>query len=484
MHTLFMQNRGGQILIQVLVFLGIAVVFISVLVNLAITTLESVGRGYASEQSFQIAEAGIEYYRWYLAHNPTDFTNGTGEPGPYILPYADKDGNTIGEIILEIDPPPLGSTLVVIRSKGVLYADLAAARTIQVKLGIESFAKFAVVSNDALNFPPGTVSYGPIHSNDGIHFDGIAFNIVSSAKSQYNDPDHSGQDEFGVHTHVSPIDPQPPAEVPDRPDVFVAGREFPVPEVDFDGIAADLADIKIAAEISGLYFPDSDKFGYEAVLRTDDTFDLYRVEKLMQKPGGCSSEVSDEDWGIWSVDTTTFLGNYAFPANGLIFFEDHVWLRGQIETARITVAAAHFPDSPGQRKHIIINSDLTYTHYDGKDVIGLISQDDIVTGLYSEDDLRIDAVLMAKTGHAGRYYYRPPGGPQDFCGDEAVRDTITLFGMIGSYESYGYSWSCGGVFCSGYENKILIYDPNLLFAPPPNFPLTSDELKILSWEEL
>ena len=30
---------------------------------------------------------------------------------------------------------------------------------------------------------------------------------------------------------------------------------------------------------------------------------------------------------------TTLLGNYAFPANGLIFLEDHIWVEGQIDGA-------------------------------------------------------------------------------------------------------------------------------------------------------
>jgi hypothetical protein len=34
-----------------------------------------------------IAEAGLEYYRWHLAHFPTDLQDGTGHAGPYTVAY-------------------------------------------------------------------------------------------------------------------------------------------------------------------------------------------------------------------------------------------------------------------------------------------------------------------------------------------------------------------------------------------------------------
>jgi hypothetical protein len=479
-----LKKSEGQILIQMLFLSGLSVVILSVLTSLGLRNLETITLSYHLEQAFQIAEAGIEYYRWHLAHNPTDYTNNTGLPGPYIVPFMDKDGVAIGEFELTITPPAVGGTVVTVRSKGRLYENLAAQRTIEAKLGVSSFAKFAVVANDEMNFGPGTVAYGPIHSNGGIRFDGIAYNVVSSAVAQYNDPDHSGQDEFGVHTHVAPLDPLPPAAVPSRPDVFVAGRQFPVPAIDFDGVSADLSQIKAAAQASGKYFAASGDQGYEIILKTNDTFDVYKVKTLKSKPSGCSNEIADNDWGIWSVNTTQLVGNYPIPENGLVFFEDHVWVRGQINTARITIASAKFPENPGTRTSITINSDLMYTNYDGQDVIGLIAQNDINVGLYSEDDLKIDAALIAKSGRVGRPYYRAPSGNKDYCGPESFRQIITLYGMIATNERYGFSWTCGGVYCSGYADRIITYDPNLLYGPPPSFPLTSDQFEVVSWEEI
>src|SRR3989344_2911271 len=391
----------GQLLIQVLVFAAIAIL---VLVGIASFVSVSIQAGRITVQrelAIEIAEAGIDYYRWHLAHSPNDYQDGTGSAGPYVHNLLDKNGNIVGQYILDIIPPPVGSTLVTITSTGKISANPNLQRKIQTKLAIPSIAKYAVIANAAMRFGAGTEVFGPIHSNGGIRFDGLAHNLVTSSVSSYDDPDHTGGNEFGVHTHVSPTDPLPPAQVPSRPDVFEAGRQFPVPAVDFAG---------------------SGGLGYRIVLKTNDTFDLYRVNSLVSPPSGCSS--SQSGWGTWSINTTggaqTFLANHQFPANGIIFAEDHLWVEGQIDGARLTISSAKFPDNSSTRTSIAVNNNILYTNYDGSDIIGLIAQNNFNVGLKSLDTLRIDAALIAQNGRVGRHYYGSS------CGTGYVGSTITL----------------------------------------------------------
>lgn len=473
-------KQKGQILIPALLFTGVAVAIISVLVNVAVTSINFVNRAVHSELAFQIAEAGIEYYRWHLAHDNDDYQNGTGQPGPYTIPYFDKNGVQIGEFVLDITPPPVGSTVVRIRSTGKLVNDLTAVRTIEVRVAVPSLARYAIAANATMRFGVGTEVFGPIHSNGGIRFDGLAHNIVTSAVAEYNDPDHSGGDEFGVHTHVAPIDPVPPTAVPNRPDVFMAGRQFPVPAIDFAGLSADIAQIKADAQASGRYFGPSGGQGYHILLKTNDTFDLYRVTSLVPAPNGCIEVLGQQYWGTWTIQNETLLGNYPFPSNNLIFTEDHVWVDGQINTARITIASGRFPDNAPQRTHIIVNNNLLYTYYDGQDAIALIAQGNVSAGLQSADILRIDGALIAQNGRVGRHYYRPPSGNQNRCSPYHIRNTITLYGMIATNERYGFAYSDG----TGYQIRNIIYDNNFLYAPPPSFPLTANNFQIISWEEV
>jgi len=466
--------KKGYLLIQVLVFGSVGLIILGGLIGWAGTSLKLSRYLVSREQALQIAEAGVDYYRWHLAHAPQDFKDGTASEGPYVHQFKNKDGEVIGQFSLTITEPLIGSTIVTIKSQGEVFDNSGAKRAIETKLAIPSLAKYAVVANADMRFGEGTEVFGPIHANGGVHFDGLAHNLVTSAKESYDDPDHSDHNlEYGVHTHLNPIDPLPPIVVPARANVFVAGRQFPVPAVDFVGLSADLADIKVKANTgSGRYLANSGSQGYHLVLKTNDTFDVYKVTSIKSAPSGCSN--STAGWGTWSIKNENFVTNYPFPTNGLVFVEDNVWVSGQINTARLTIASARFPESSNTNTSITVNSDLKYTNFDGQDVLALIAQNNINVGLYSEDDLEIDGALVAKNGRVGRYYYTSS------CGVEYKRDELTLFGMIATNQRYGFAYTDG----TGYDIRNLTYDGNLLYGPPPSFPLTSDQYQTISWREL
>ncbi len=475
-------KKKGQVLAQVLVFSSIGVLLITALTSWAVSNLRIARESFYREQAIEIAEAGVDYYRWHLAHAALDFQDGTATSGPYIHNFLDKDGIKIGTFTLDIVAPSIGSTIVTVRSTGVSDAYPSIYRKIETKLAIPSLAKYAVVANADMRFGSGTEVFGPVHSNGGIHFDGIAHNIVSSAKSTYDDPDHSGGSEYAVHTHVSPTDPLPPVALPPRPDVFLAGRQLSVPSFDFTGLTSDLATIKTNAQSGGRYFASSGTQGYHIILKTNDTFDIYKVNSLFVPQSNCFNSQNQTGWGTWSIGTgvgaETLVGNYVIPANGLVFVEDNVWVEGQINTARVTIASGKFPDNPATETSITVNNNLLYTNYDGQDAIALIAQNNFNVGLVSPDTFRIDAAIIAQNGRAGRYYYPGPGNKT--CAPYDTRTTLTLYGMIATNQRYGFAYTDG----NGYQTRNIIYDANLLYGPPPSFPLTSSQYSTISWQEI
>ena len=485
------KQSKGQVLIQVIVIGTIATLMIGGLVGWAGVNLKLSRQALDRERSIQLAEAGIEYYRWHLAHAAADYQDGTGTTGPYIHAVNDKDGNVLGTFSLAITPPPVGSTKVTIASTGKTSTSSPVARTIKVEMAIPSLAKFAVVANDNMRFGEGTEVFGPVHSNGGIRFDGLVHNAVTSAQGSYDDPDHTGGNEFGVHTHVNPppgngVDntfrgaEAPPSAVAARSDVFEAGRQFPVPATDFTGLTSDLSQIKSNAQASGRYLAPSGSQGYQIILKTNDTFDVYRVTSQISAPSNCTNIANQTGWGTWSVNNRTFVGNYVIPVNGLLFVEDNAWVQGQINSARLTIAAGRFPDNASTRPNIIVNNDLLYTNYEGSDVLALISQGHVQVGMISDTNLRIDAALVAQNGRVGRFYYSPPANGQTRCSPYHVRSSLTLFGMIATNVRYGFAYTNG----NGYTTRDIMYDANLLYGPPPSFPLTSDQYQVLSWEEI
>lgn len=425
------------------------------------------------EQSLQIAEAGIEFFRWYLAHNVEGktaaqieafWTSGSvyGVGTAYESDYSDPSGGVIGRYRLEVTPPDSGSTIAIVKATGWTYKYPTLQRVIQVRLRRPSWSEYAVLANDVMRFGAGTEVYGRIHSNYGIRFDGLAHNIVSSAVPDYNDPDHTGGNEFGVHTHVAPTDPLPPAAVPNRPDVFEAGRSFPEETTDFNGVLGDLNIMKATAQAGtdgSRYFNNTHQ-GRHIILKTNGTFDIRTVQSF----NASTNEINNYSGG-WS--------NYTIPNNGIIFVENNVWLEGTVNGKRVTVVAANLISAA--KKTMYLGHDIRYTNYDCSDMIGLIGQQDVEVYRQSNNILRIDAALIAQLGRVGRANYT---------GAYATRDTITVYGAIASNQRYGFAWADAlGNHVSGYQNRNLVYDNNLLYCPPPYFP-TGTKYELDLWEEL
>ena len=476
------RGRGGQFSIQVIFFSAIAVIMITGFLVLVLTFVQLSVRAYNKNVAFSISEAGIEYYRWHLAHASTDYQDGTGQAGPYIHDFFDKDGNKIGQFILDITPPSFGSTVVKVRSTGKVVADSSVSRIIEVRLGQPTLAQYALVGNASMAIGAGVVTYGPVFGNSGIHFDGYANNLVQSAITSYKDPDHAGANEYAVHTHVSSTDPLPTSTLPNRPDVFGAGRSFPAAAVDFAAITQNLANIKSLAQASGTYFGSSTVFGYDLVFSPSSTYSVYKVTSLAAVPSsGCVNVfLGIAGWGTWSIGTETLFATGTTPAVGVMFFEDNLWVRGQINGSRVTVGSGRFPDNVNTRANIIVNTNLLYSRYDGSDAIGLVTQNNFNIGLFSDDSIRIDATLVAQYGRAGRYYYLPADQFNTNCDIYATRNALTLYGMIVTNKRYGFGYADG----TGYVNRSLIYDENLLYNPPVVFPTTSQQYVQLTWDEV
>lgn len=493
-----MKNRG-DILVSVLVFAAVAVTVVISLTKWGGTVLSNIRNLDAREQAFQIAEAGINYYQWHLAQSPNDYQDGTSTPGPYVHNFYDKNSVLLGTYTLTITPPPTGSTIVTILSVGKI-ASSTVSRSIQAKMAIPSLVKFAAIANDNMYFGSGTTVYGPVQSNKGIHFNGFAQNLVSSAVSTYVDPD-TGRTEFGVYTDLTPADPTPPATVPNRTDVFAAGRQFPVPAFDFTGLTAGLTQLQTLAQSAGKEWTASGGQGYHMVFRVSGgttVYDMYKVIALQSTPNNCGTDATartQSQWGTWTIKSVvgstqsslgeTLLGTYSVPSNGVIFVDDNLWVDGTIDNARMTIVAGII-GATSNYPSITVNTNLQYTNLDGTDAIGLISQGNINAGLVSDDTYEIDAALVAENGRVGRYYYNTSCSITTGSGHSQQtiryyeRTEIDLLGMIASAVRYGFAYTDG----TGYDIRNINYDSNLLYGPPPSFPQATTQYQIISWQQL
>lgn len=467
-------KKGSALAYGIVIMTVVAIILSSTVTFLAQQTKLSL-RVHAREQAFQIAESGIRYYRWYLAHTVEGRTsaqiadfwengNPVGVEDPYEVEYVDPGGSAIGRYRLAVTPPSEGSTAVEVTATGWTYRYPNDTRTITVRFRKPAWSENAFTLNSFNRFGEGTEVFGRIHSNAGIRFDGLAHNLVTSSVSTFNDPDHTGGNEYGVHTHKTTTDPLPPTALPDRTDVFMAGRQFPVPVVDFNGVIGDLSYMKSQAQagVNGSRYFDNSQQGRHIIFNSDGTYSIRTVRSFSSGTNQIGSYQ-----GNWST--------YTIPNDGVIFVENNVWVEGTVSNKRVTVAAANLISA--SLKSIYLGRDIRYASYDDcSNMVGLIAQNDIEIYKASEDDLRIDASLIAQTGRVGRQNYQG--------GTDVHKTLITIYGAIASNERYGFEWADNnGNHVGGYYNRDIIYDRNILYCPPPFFPTGSQYEQDLWHEE-
>lgn len=490
-------NKQGSILAYALVIMTAVAIILASLVGYIVGQLKYSNAQVQRQEAFEIAEAGIYWYKWYLAHETTGKTaeqinsfwqstnpSPLGVGTPYQQTFTDPNGNVLGSYSLEVERPNPDSTIVIVKSTGWTNNLPNMKRIVQVRFRRPSWSEYAVLANDVMRFGQGTQIYGKVQSNYGIRVDGTAYNVVSSSCFSYDDPDHSGPQEYCVHTHVIPppgsgLAYELPSEEPsvngpvpqNRPDVFKAGRQLTVPTVSFTGVSSDLAFMKTQSQIAGqgLYFGPTG-YGWHIVLQPNGTMLVSQVTNYNTSTNAIISQ---------STPTT-----YAIPNNGVVFVENNAWVEGTIDNDRLTIAAANLTGRGALANMYIGMNNILYTNTNGQDILGLIGQNNVEVIQPSLNDLTIDAALLAQNGRVGREYYSPVCTSYNRWGwctswTNDYKDTITVNGAIATNQRYGFAYTDG----TGYANRILNFDNNLLYYPPPYFP-TGTEYSIDLWQEL
>jgi hypothetical protein len=517
-------GKQGSALAYALVIMSAVFIILVSMIGYIVTQVKFSANRAEREEAFQVAEAGIYFYRWYVAHetynkNPAginDFWQSGTALGIGTSYVADYEG--LGKYEIEVDQPASGSTIAVVRSTGWTYKLPGTKRTVQARLRRPSWSEYAALANDFMRFGEGTDIYGKVHSNKGIRMDGHAYNLVTSLQATVDDPDHCEgswntvwngckwvlecppahkSSEFGVHTHVTappgsgtnnsfrPSE-APPNPVPARTDIFMAGREFPVANIDFNGAILALDDMRTESQkpggttinnctATGCYFDSS--YARKITLKSNGTMDVCRVASY-----DASSQI-DGCYAYGTYDITAYKRNsgsgtcgscsgqcapttYTIPNNGIIFVDNNVWVEGTVNNKKVTIATAN---SASKGDIYIGTNNLLYTNFDGRDIIGLVAQRNISVVGNSQSTLIVDAALLAQSGRVGRDYYS----------HAYDKNSITVNGSIATAFRYGFAYTDG----TGYDTRILNFDNNLLYYPPPYFP-TGTDYSIDLWEEL
>lgn len=452
-----MKDDKGIIITLVLVFGALFLILLAGLLGFILLQHRHALQGAAWEKSLHIAEAGVNYSKWRLAHSPTDFLFSG------IYDYKDTAGIVIGQYQLKITAPTTCQPGVKIKSIGWTLKRPEIKRSVQILYAKPSLARYAFLTNSNVWFGPGERIKGMVHSNKGIRMDGVQNSLFFSARKTYTcGPEHGCS---------------PPQE---KPGIWGEGRggeeglwQFPAPRKDFEAITQDLTFLREEAKAKGIYLGPLG-LGYYLNFRDNATVDVFRVKSLRPRVWGYNGE----KWVFESndFDKIKFYANYPLPADcSPIFIEDNVWVSGTIN-GRATLVAAKFPETAATRKKIIVANNIIRANPES--VLALIAQADVLIPLYSPDIMEIQAVLLAQRGNVIRYYYPWWYAPYH------LRKEIKTFGSIISNKIWTFTWvDATGKVISGYEKTEISYDPNLTYSPPPYFPVYG-EYEAVKWREL
>ncbi len=462
MNTKTKKSNSGQVILLLLFIIFIFSVTMFPIINWVALVSKSIKVNAVREQALQIAEAGINYYQWHLAHYPTDYKDGTGASGPYVHNYIDTDTQAVvGQYSLVITQPTNGSTIVMIESTGWTTLNPSAKRTITARYGIPSLAVYSFLSNDVIWIGSSETVNGQMQSNNGIRFDGMGNAPIGSVKSTYTCPSSQGSPCPATRNGIWGSATQAVKNF----------WQFPVPAVDFSALTSNLANMKTLALAGGIYLPPSNTNGYSLVFNSAGTVSIYKVTSLIDTPTGWDvnniAHNENIDYNNRSLQYTV-----AMPANGIMYIEDNTWVEGTVN-GRVMVAAAKLPYIATTAPNIYLPKNLTYLAKDGTHVLGLLSQKDIIVTPSAPTNLEIDAALISQNGSTQFLLYKtnPP-----------IKNSITIYGSIMTFGQWTWTWVNGsGNNVSGFTNTISTYDNNLLYAPPPSFPLSSAGYKQLSW---
>lgn len=486
------------------------------------SNLGIVGRNVKSQQAFNIAEAGANYYLWHLSHSPLDFKDGQSTPttpdpalgyGPYVHDYYDDNSKKTGKYTLWIKPDSVGSTVATVRSIGEVNGSNI-KRTVEVKIGATSFASYGLVSDSVFWFGNTESADGPVHSNIGIRMDGPSNGEVTSSNSTYVPPGSYGGDgtsKPGVWCHPSittPVNCNTRSK---------ADWRYPVPLVDFNLVSSSLCNIKKeafksdagTASLAALanactQTPTTRTNAYLPQRSTTGTYNIARGYMIELNPAGTYNlyQVNGETdtQTTWTTALTEVLvaNNITIPASGVIFAEDNVWVRSNpTYSGRVTIGSGRLATT--QTTNIVIADDLVYGTKNGDDAIGLVSENDVLVAPYAIPqtgafNFEVNAAIIAQAGSV-RYpsTYRSSSST---CTRGWVNNNqqFLFYGSIATRQAWTWTVTSGsscansvndgtGTYWRGVKNNTTQYDYNLEYAPPPNYPITGGH-NILSWREV
>lgn len=474
-------RSSGSVMLLVIVFGGIFLTLFAALSSFVLVKNHALDITRERNEAFDVAEAGLEYYRWFLSHFPGNTTNGTGHAGPYMVTYADPETGIAGTYSLSVAANSACGTVqsIDVTSTGSPSDAPNISSAVWARYAQPPVSQYSMIVNASTWFD-GTVFHGPMHSNGGLRMDNTSNNaLVSSSLSTW-----SCSSSFGCS--------------PTRTVAGIFGNgmnqnlwSFPTPQVDFAAIAASFSSLKTIAQNMGLYYAristnGKPNLGYHLIFNGNGTV---TVKKVTAVNGNLTSIPVDGSTGYGStardyslISTETTLGTYTIPSNcGVIFIEDNAWIEGAV-SSKVTVVAANVTTA-GIYPNIVLPNNITYTAFDGTAGLTAIASHNVLIGPNTPQDLTLDGIFIAQSGAFGRNLYDCSTPSYQYRGKLFLLGTIVSMLRQNNYWLGGCSSGQGN--WSGYPDNTwtFVFDRQNSTNPPPFTPVTSTQWQFVDWRQ-
>lgn len=421
------EQRRGMTFVLVLAFMLILAGAGAAFVVVSGSEIRQVLRQSDSTRAFYIAEGGAECAIAWLTRQPRP-PKQTGQLnlGSLNRPQSLGDGTFTVTVIADVDNPTLALNRYTIRSIGIARES---QRKVIVEVQVESFARYSYFTDDEhmrwqgwlipVWFISGDYLEGPVHTNSHYHISGdpVFAGPVSSV------------DDFITYMHSGP-----PRDNPE----FQQGIRLGVDEIDMPSKALEF---RVKAVQDGLMLTGPTM----VVLKSDGTMDVTNPHNRWVNK------------------------NMPLPSNGTLF----------VEGGDLTISGTLDGElTAGTNRNIIVADNILYEddprlNPDSNDVLGLVSEKDVIVSRSAPYNLEVDATVMALDDSflVESWWEGLPRG------------TLTLYGGLIQHNRgpIGTFSSVSGRRLSGYS-KDYHYDPRLLESPPPYYPTTGNYV-VLSWRE-
>jgi len=479
MHSLppFKSSQAGQLLVLVLVFGSVFLIIVSSFISSVIAQSQVIEFRFQQQQAGDIAEAGLNYYKWYLAHNSGDVSGGG------VYEYTDPELGRIGEYELVVTGNSYCGQIssIEVESTGRTDANPDAQAIITATYKQPTVAEYSFINNEGVRFGDNRIITGPVHGNNWVQMDGAHNSFVGSGIATYNGGG-------GVFT-ATPPDPSNAT-----PALFV----YPIDPIAFANLTADLSQMRTSADADGIYYGPSTRDGYKVVFNGDSpsTVDVYTVRTTTNYWSFSTLEGWHRGEYNYINSQTQIANNLPIDADcPVLFFEDKLWIEGAINQ-KVTIGAGL--NTSNAQTNIVIDGNVTYVPGTNAGLVA-IAQDDIDVGIDVPTDMTANGIYIAQNGRFGRnrycescgYWAGPWWNPYwvnlslpSSLDQYVFRDSLTRLGSVVSNLRGGTAWSDGsGGQSSGFLIRDTSFDRNQIDNPPPLTPITNDVYELQDWRQ-